>query len=80
MKFILQDSKRCIFVDEDCSLEEIVIERLSEGNYSSDTYLFEAASKTENRIIVTTDDKLCRQMNNIATYNVVNLTDFLKQY
>ena len=80
IKVVLQDSKRCVFIDEECILEEAIIEKLNEGNYSSDTYLFEAASKTDNKLIITTDDKLCRQMNDIAAYNVINLTDFLKQY
>jgi hypothetical protein len=80
IKTILLDSKRCVFVDEECILEEIVLEKLNEGNYSSDTYLFEAASKTKDKLIITTDDKLCRQMHGIADYQVINLSDFLQRY
>jgi len=58
----------------------VILEKLREGNYSSDTYLFEAASKTKSKIIVTTDDKLCRQKHHIAGYKVIHLKDFLQQY
>jgi len=80
IKNIILNGERCQIIDEDCILEDVVTEKLQEGNYSSDTYLFEAASKTESKIIITTDDKLRRQMHNIADYKVINLKEFLQQY
>ena len=80
IKQVIQDSKRCVFVGEECDLDETVLKKLKIGNYSSDTYLFEAASKTESKTIITTDDKLCKQMHNVAGYKVINLKDFLREY
>ena len=82
IKQVIHDSNRCVLVDEECELDDIVLEKLNEENtnYSSDTYLFEAASKTESKIIVTTDDKLRDQMHNVGGYKVINLKDFLRQY
>ena len=80
IKTILQNSDRCIFVDGPCVLDQIIVKKLEEGNYASDTYLFEAASKTTHKLIITTDDKLRKQMHSVAGYNVMNLRDFLQQY
>ncbi len=79
---VIQDSNRCVFISDECLLDELTLERLNEANtnYSSDAYLFEAASKTESKIIVTTDDKLCRQMHNVAGYQVISLKEFLQHY
>ncbi len=79
---VVKDSKRCVFIDDECVLDEQILEKLNEPgtNYYSDTYLFEAASKTESKIIITMDDKLCRQMHNVAGYQVINLKDFLRNY
>ena len=80
IKLILLDSTRCVFIDEDCVLEDHIIEKLSPGNFDSDTYLFEAASKTNSKLIITTDIRLRNQMENIREYKVVLLSDFLAGY
>src|SRR3954471_14593266 len=51
IKTVLQNSEKCKFIDEECQLDQTVSEKLLEGNYSSDTYLFEAAVQTESRLI-----------------------------
>lgn len=53
---------------------------LPNTNYSSDTYLFEAASTTEEKIIITTDIKLVTLFQDEKEYNVVDLDDFIKNY
>lgn len=81
-KLILLDSERCRrVIPEEVKLEEeIRMQLLSEGNYASDMYLFEAASITNERIIVTTDEKLQRFMGQQDIYKVILLGDFLKEY
>ena len=82
IKQVILNSEKCVFVDDDCELENAVLDKLNEANtnFASDTYLFEAASGTANKLIITTDDKLCRQMHAVAGYQVINLKDFLKDY
>lgn len=79
---ILLDSERCRRVmPEEVNLEEeIRIQLLSEGNYVSDMYLFEAASITNEKIIITTDEKLQRFMRQQNIYNVILLSELLKEY
>jgi hypothetical protein len=82
IKLILQDSERCRFInDNDFVLPEPVRNKLVEGgNTVSDTYLFEAASATENKLIITTDVKLKTLMNNFDKYKVELLDTFLTAY
>jgi hypothetical protein len=78
---VLIDSEKTIFVDEMYySLPQSTIEKLSVGNYSSDTYLFEAAIHTKSKIILTTDEKLAIQMKDDEIFKVLLLKDFLKNY
>ena len=49
-------------------------------NYQSDEYLFHAALRTESKLIITTDEKLCRAMVDDQVFKVVLLTEFLKTY
>lgn len=79
---IYLDSKRCkIIHDDEFELSEVIVNRLNEsGNYNSDTYLFEAASETETKLIITTDEKLKTHMENNGTFNVQLLDDFLANY
>jgi len=79
---IVFDSKRCSIIDDDeYDLSEIIINKLNEsGNYNSDTYLFEAASVTETKLIITTDKKLKTHMENNGIFNVQLLDEFLTNY
>jgi hypothetical protein len=82
IKLILQDSERCRFInDNDFELPESVRNKLVEGgNTVSDTYLFEAASVTENKLIITTDVKLKALMDDFDKYKVELLDTFLTAY
>ena len=80
IKLILEDSRRCELIDDEIYLPEIIIENLSIGNYASGQYLFEAAFSTEEKIIVTTDQKLIDQMQGNNLFQVVHLEEFLGRY
>ena len=82
IKQVVLNSDKCVLIDDECDLDAEVIEKLNQENtnYVSDTYLFEAASKTESRIIITTDDKLRKQTHGINGFQVINLKDFLERY
>ncbi|HVA97253.1 MAG TPA: hypothetical protein VNG53_00035 [Bacteroidia bacterium] len=81
IKLILFDSERCFIVDDDdFELSDEIRNKLKEeGNYSSDTYLFEAASATERKLIITTDSKLKLFMENNG-FEIQLLDDFLNNY
>lgn len=49
-------------------------------NYSSDEYLFYAALRTETKMILTTDEKLFRAMEQDPVFKVRLLKDFLANY
>src|ERR1017187_6477398 len=82
INIILKDSERCYFVDDGkFELSEKTRNRLIEGgNKISDLYLFEAASATESKIILTTDTKLKDWMHNKDDCKIELLDDFLKTY
>jgi hypothetical protein len=80
IKLVLMDSNRCVFIDGNCALGDGITAKLSPGNFASDTYLFEAASKTNNKVIITTDTRLCNQMQDSDEYKVILLSDFLAGY
>jgi hypothetical protein len=82
INFILINSDRCFIVDDgEFELPEEIRNKLREGgNTESDMYLFEAASATESKTIVTTDAKLKAWMENEKPYRVVLLDDFLTDY
>lgn len=82
IKLILQDSERCTIVDDgEFLLSEGIKSRLvTGGNTISDLYLFEAASTTKNKLIITTDKKLHDLMNGEDKYNVELLDTFLEKY
>lgn len=79
---VLLDSNRCSFIDEnEFQLQDHIRAKLIEGgNTESDAYLFEAASMTENKIIVTTDKKLKDWMEEQTEYKIELLDDFLANY
>ncbi len=83
IKFILLNPQKCKRIDiETIVLPLEVVEKLNEPttNYISDTYLFEAATCTRDKIIVTTDEKLVIQMQDLEEFKVILLTDFLENY
>ncbi len=82
INYILINSDRCFIVDDgEFELPEVTVSKLSEpGNYKSDTYLFEAASVTETKLIITTDEKLKSHMEDNGIFNVQLLDEFLANY
>lgn len=82
IKFIYLDSERCELIrDDEFELSEEIRNKLIDGgNTVSDTYLFEAASVTETKLILTTDAKLKALMENERTYKVELLATFLLNY
>jgi hypothetical protein len=79
---ILQDSNRVKIIDEDIELPNEVLGKLNimNTNFFSDQYLFEAAFKSDSKIIVTTDIKLIGHMGKSEFYNLVLLDDFMEEY
>lgn len=79
IKLILQDSNRCTFVDDnEQQLSSAMIEKLNNrGNTISDKYLFEAASITQEKLIITSDQKLIDHMNKEEGYSLMTVQSFL---
>jgi hypothetical protein len=64
------------------SLSANLNSRLNQGNFGSDRYLFETAmfiTKNE-KIIITTDEKLVEHVKEISEFKLILLDDFLKKY
>lgn len=82
INLILINSDRCFIVDDDeFELSEEIRKKLIEGgNTASDTYLFEAASATQTKLILTTDVKLKALMENNEIFKVELLDNFLSNY
>jgi hypothetical protein len=78
---ILRDSRRCKLLEnaEITPLPDALIALLHDP-YSSDTCLFEAAWTTQDRIVLTTDERLVTQMAGNGVIAVVSLDEFLAQY
>lgn len=79
---ILLDSDRCFFVDDnEFELPNTITNKLTEGgNTISDKYLFEAASMTQTKTIITTDTKLKKFLANEREFKIELLDDFLISY
>ncbi len=81
---LIQDEKYCRLVDESeiNTLPERVTEKLNlpNTNYHSDTYLFEAASTTTEKLIVTSDRRLINLFQDEEEYRVVHFDEFIKTY
>jgi hypothetical protein len=81
--FVLQqfvfNSSRCRLIQKESLvvLSPQVIEKLSEGNYISDQYLFETAAVTEDKTIITTDERLVEQMRTTQGFKLILLSDYL---
>ena len=82
IKQILLDQNKCCRVTENVDLHDAILEKLNQPNtnFYSDTYLFEAAVFTKDKLIITTDERLAYQMRDIEAIKVVLLSDFLKDY
>jgi len=80
IKAVLLNSKKCKFITGEHDLDEVVLEKLSHGNYASDKYLFEAAVMTGSKIIITTDQRLYNHFRDIDVFTIVMLPDFLANY
>lgn len=82
ISLILLDSDRCFFVDDnEFKLADTITNKLTDGgNTISDKYLFEAASITATKTIITTDEKLKIFMEDERTFNIELLDDFLASY
>jgi uncharacterized protein with PIN domain len=78
---IFRDSRRCTLLGnaEITPLPDILT-ALLHAPYDSDTYLFEAAWTTQDRIILTTDERLATQMAGNGVIAVTLLDDFLARY
>ncbi len=81
ISLVLRDSKRCrLLQNTDIEpLPDSVLRALIPP-YNSDTYLFEAAMHSSDRIIITTDDRLVAQTLDNGFIRVVLLEDFLASY
>ena len=79
---VVRNSNRCFIVDDNAfTLQDHIRDKLIlGGNTASDTYLFEAASMTDTKIIITTDERLKEWMKNQVEYKVELLDDFLTDY
>ncbi len=82
---IMQDNKRCRLVERKEDIPAEIDEKLNQlgTNYNSDRYLFETAwllPENESKIIITTDEKLKKQMAHNQHFEVVLLAEFLKTY
>jgi predicted nucleic acid-binding protein len=82
IQLILKDSNRCIFVNDEneFAISNSAKEKLQQGNYNSDEYLFEAALFADSKIIVTTDIRLVDQMKDQEQFKVMPLKVFLENY
>ncbi len=83
IKNILEDSQRCVrvFEHEVEELPESVAEKLLVGNYSSDKYLFEAATAIAGgKLIVTTDARLQAHFEDEKWCILELLPEFLEAY
>ncbi len=82
IKAILENSEKCLQIPDNDLLPFSfdLREKLSKGNFSSDTYLFEAALHSDSKTIVTTDERLQKHLANTAGFQVVLLDDFLADY
>lgn len=83
---ILLNSNKCKMINEgeyaNSVLPENLIFKLNQGNFESDKYLFETAMLITNneKIIVTTDKRLIKHVQEISSFKLIHLDDFLDKY
>ena len=82
ISIIFIDPNRCFIVHDDAFelSDEIRNKLIDGGNTVSDTYLFEAASVTETKLILTTDERLKEWMQDEEEFKIELLDDFLANY
>jgi hypothetical protein len=86
IKTIFRNSDKCkIFPEWEYptpSLSANLNSKLNQGNFGSDKYLFETAMFiTQNeKIIITTDEKLVEHVKDISEFKLILLNDFLEKY
>ncbi|MBC7773844.1 MAG: hypothetical protein H7246_00290 [Phycisphaerae bacterium] len=82
IKAILENSEKCLQIPDSDSLPLPIElqEKISKGNFSSDTYLFEAALHSDSKAIVTTDERLQKHLADTVGFQVILLDDFLAGY
>ena len=82
ISIIFIDPRRCFIVDDNefVLTEEIRNKLIEGGNTVSDTYLFEAASATDTKLILTTDERLKEWMREVGEFKIELLDDFLANY
>ena len=81
---LIQDEKYCRIIEESeiNTLPKRITEKLNlpNTNYHSDTYLFESASTTKEKIIVTSDRKLIQLFQEEEEYRVIHFDEFMSTY
>jgi len=82
IKAILENSDKCLQITEReaLPLPMELQEKLFKGNFSSDTYLFQAALYSDSKIIVTTDERLQNHLADTPGFQLFLLDDFLTKY
>ncbi len=77
---VIENPIKCTQIHGNIILDDETNKLLSKGNFASDSYLFEAATMTNSKKIITTDVKLIKQFDGNDTYELILLEDFLKEY
>lgn len=71
---------KCRVLETPPDLPDVILEKLSVGNFASDRYLFEAAENTEEKIIVTTDTKLMKHFEGNGRYQLWSVEEFMSKF
>ncbi len=77
---ILYNSEKCRIVENAPPLTGEMEDKLSQGNYSSDRYLFESAQETEEKLIVTTDHKLIKHIGQTDNFKLLTFEEYFQNY
>ncbi|MBL7797985.1 MAG: hypothetical protein JNJ90_15950 [Saprospiraceae bacterium] len=77
---ILNNSDKCRIVENALPLPAELEDKLSQGNFSSDRYLFESAQETEQKIIVTTDQRLIAHIGQTDNFRLITFEDFFQNH
>lgn len=76
-KLLFYDSLRTLIIDE--SELAILSEEIVSITPADDLYLVELAFSTEDKVIITTDNRLKEALNKVPELSIVLLDDFLKE-
>ncbi len=82
IKAILENLEKCLQITESDSpvLPVELQDKLSQGNFFSDTCLLKAAQYSDSKIMVTTDERLQKNMSDTPSFQAILLDDFLAGY